>query len=321
MAYSAGNLILDDEYNTFVTGSADGTANISVPNVNTIWTTGSGAKGYGQTGNVSAVSAGTTISATQWASLFGTFTGIANHTGTTVTSITNPTTGDTIEAISTFEADLTTLFNSSANAAASGSDITTNGTTTTTNSWTVSATLTQTFTFADANSFRYFFNAGGMIRLAYSRTGGTAHSKNTEWTDLLTQTGTIVLTGLGATKNIASTDYTGTTKIGGSGTPDTLATSTGAYDLTTSNVLLFKQFADTSPYTANYIQIQAQVNDNTNPTTITITTTLQDDRADDFDDTVDGTLTGTHVIRPPSTTYLTASWGTPSMNSASWSTS
>jgi len=321
MAYSAGNLILDDEYNTFVTGSADGTGNISVPNVNTIWATGSGAKGYGQTGNVSAVSAGTTITATQWASLFGTFTGIANHTGTTVTSISNPTTGDTIEAISTFEADLTTLFNSSANAAASGSDITSNGTISTTNSWTNTAILEQTFDFGTPDQFRYFFNAGGMIRLAYSRAGGSGHSKNAEWTDLLTKTGTIALTGLGSTKNIAGTDYTGTTKIGGSGTADTLATSTGAYDLTTSNTVLFKQFADTSPYTTNYIQIQARVNNDTTPTTITITTTLDDDRADDFDDTVNGTLTGTHVIRPPSTTYLTASWGTPSMQSASWSTS
>ena len=329
MAYSAGNIILDDEYNTFATGNADGTGNVANAAINSIWASGADSKGYGQTSNVAAVSAGTTITATQWANLFSTFSSISSHTGVSVTSITNPIAGDTIDAVSTFSGDLSTLYTNSANAAASGSDITTNGSTVTTSSWDVRAVLTQVFTWANADSFRYFWNAGGMLRFSYSRTGGTTSDKNSEWSDLLTQSGTIALTGLAAAKTIAGTEYTGTTKIGGSGTANVIATATGAYDLTTSNTILFKQFADTSPYTTNYIQIEALVDNASTPTSITITTTLEDAAADtiapdgsgsgDALDVVDGTLTGTHVIRPPSTTYLTASWGTPSMNSVAWS--
>ena len=329
MAYSAGSVILDDDYNIFATGNADGTANLAQPNINAIWGSGGGNLGYGQSTTLANVSAGTTVTATQWAALFSRFTDIAAHQGTTVTAITNPVATDLIEVKTTFVSDLTTIFNNRANAAASGSDITTNGTTTTTSSWDVSAVLTQTMTFADAASARYFFNAGGMIRLAYSRSGGTSSDKNTEWTDPLTKAGTIVLTGIGASKTIAGTTYTGTTKVGGSGAVDTLTTATGFYNLTTSPTTIFKQFADSSPYTSNFIQITAQVNDNSNPSTITFVTTLSDAAADTVSptgdagvtnlDIVDGTLTATHVIRPPSTSNLnSASWGTPSMNSVSW---
>ena len=63
MAYSTGDTILDDEYNTFVTGDAAGTGTHGVANVNSVWGTGENEKGYGQAGTLSAVTAGTTISA------------------------------------------------------------------------------------------------------------------------------------------------------------------------------------------------------------------------------------------------------------------
>ena len=100
--------------------------------------------------------------------------------------------------------------------AAAGSDATVSTVTTTQLEYKFSTT--KTFTFASRNQLRYFFNAGGMIRLSWSRTGGTASSQNTSWTDTLTAAGTIVLTGDGASKTIAGVAYTGTTKIGGSGT-------------------------------------------------------------------------------------------------------
>ena len=85
------------------------------------------------------------------------------------------------------------------------------------------------------------------------------------------------------------------------------------YDLTTSDQQLVKFFQDTSPYTANYIQVQAKTA--TSGTQLVITTTFKDDAADNIDDTVDGTLTATHTLRPPDDTYLTsASWGTPTMS-------
>lgn len=328
MSYAVGQTILDDEYNTFATGNASGTGDNNVANINTIWGAGTADKGYGQGTTLTAVATGQTITATQWATMFSRFTSIANHQGTSVTAITNPNAGDTIAVKANFSSDLTNLFNNRANAAASGTDITTNGTTTATGSWTVSSVLTQTVTFADAASARYFFNAGGMIRMAYSRTGGTVSDKNTEWSDLLTQTGTIVLSGVAASKTIAGVAYTGTTKIGGSGTPTTLATTVGFYDLAPGAAAteIFKQYADSSPYTANYIRITVALD--ATSTILTFVTGLYDDAADTVApdgsgsgnalDTVDGTLTATHIIRPPSTSYISGSWGTPAFNSVSW---
>ena len=57
MAYSAGDTILDNEYNIFATGNAAGTGDNAVANLNTLWGTGTTDYGYGETGSViSAVS-------------------------------------------------------------------------------------------------------------------------------------------------------------------------------------------------------------------------------------------------------------------------
>jgi hypothetical protein len=323
MAYSSGSVILDDDYNIFATGNAAGTGDNDTANINTVLGTGTGDKGYGQSNTVSAVSAGSTITATQWSTLLTRMTSLAAHQGTSITAISNPNAGDTIEAYAALSTNITSIFNNRNNAAANGTDITANGTTTTSSTWDVRAVTTKTVTFADAASLRYFFNAGGMIRMSFSLTGGS-DAKSQEWADLLTKTGTIVVTGAAASKTIDSVAYTGTTKIGGSGTPDTLATGTGALDYTGSNVVIYKQFADSSPYTANYAQIQASVSG----AVITFTVTLEDAAADtiapaagtgDALDVVDGTLTMTTVVRPPSAANLNANtWGTPSMNAASW---
>jgi len=323
MAYSSGSVILDDDYNIFATGNAAGSGDNSVANLNTVWGAGTGDKGYGQSDTVSAVAAGSTITATQWATLLTRIASAANHQGTSITAISNPSAGDTISAYAALSSNITAITNSRLDAAGSGSDLTTNGTTTTSSTWDVRATTTKTVTFADAASLRYFFNAGGMIRMSFSLTGGS-DSKSTEWADLLTKTGTIVVTGSATSKTINSVAYTGTTKIGGGGTPTTLATGTGTEDYTSSPATIFKQYADTAPYTANYIQIDASVSGSV----LSFAVTLEDAAADtiapdgsgsgDALDVVDGTLTMTTVIRPPSTTYISNTWGTPTMNAATW---
>ena len=67
MAYTSGDTILDDHYNDFRTS------------VNAIWGVGLNDQGYGQTNIVSSVSAGTTITATQWTTLLARITSAANH--------------------------------------------------------------------------------------------------------------------------------------------------------------------------------------------------------------------------------------------------
>ena len=314
MTYSAGNIIVDDDYNIFATGNAAGTGDNSVNNINTILGTGTGDKGYGQSTTLAAVSAGATVSATSWANLLARNTTLASHQGTTITSISAPSTGDTIAAYAALSANIDAVNTNRNNAAAEGSDSTV--TTSTTTAWNNSSVLTKTFTFASANQARYFFNAGGQIRLSWSRSGGTSSTQNTTWTNLLSAAGTLVLTGAAASKTINGVAYTGLTKIGGSGTPTTLATTEGYYALDGTPSLNFKQ-VPSSPSGANEIEVSYSVSGSV----LTIYTDLSDDYSPPdpaSPDNVDGTLSQVSTIRLPSTTHLTASWGTVSQNSPSW---
>lgn len=325
MTYSAGQLIVATDYNGFVSTNASA-------NVNDIWSTGSSDKGYGQTA-LATVSAAGTITATQWANLVNTISSIASHQGTSITSRVAPSAGDTITILSNLNTDLTNLTTNRGNAAGTGSQYTswtgTSSKTTTTGSgstpWTI--TFTHTITWASAAAARYFFNAGGRIKweTAKSSTGNLADA---EWNDLAnTLVGDIFITGGTATQVIAGTSYTGTTKSGGTGTPTTLATTTGWYDLTTSDTTIYKQFADTSPYTGQYIQINAKTAGS--GTQLVLTTTWVDPGGSGTgsSDVISGgtatsgisfgTAPATVVTYfPPSTTYLSASWGTPTVAAA-----
>ena len=145
-----------------------------------------------------------------------------------------------------------------------------------------------------------------------------------EWNDLATNlVGSIFITGGTATQNIAGTNYTGTTKSGGTGTPSILDTTTGWYDLTGSPVTIYKQFADTVPYTGQYIQLDASAS----ATVLTLTTTWVDPGGSSpATDNISG---GTDTASPfssfgtapatvvsfffPSATYLSNTWGTPTV--------
>jgi hypothetical protein len=286
LAYQSGDTILDTHYNGFAS------------DINAIWGTGSGDSGYGQTSTLATVSDGTTITATQWATMLNRIKSISNHQGSnasiTMDTVTNPVVGDTITAYTTLSADISTLNTNRLNAAANGTDIMNN--LDSVGSWTTQTLHTLTFTWGSADQARYFFNAGGQLLFSFSRTGGTAHTKNTEWSDLCTQTGTLT---------IGATSFS---KTGGSGTPSTLATGIGFYDLSTTNQTLFQQEADTAPYTANYLRLQARTA--LSGRQVVVEVTFRDDAADTFDDTVDGTLRTTDTVRPPSTTYLADTWGT-----------
>jgi hypothetical protein len=316
MTYSAGSTIVDDDYNIFATGNAAGTGDAAVANINTILGVGDDERGYGQSGALGSVTVGETVQATSWASLLTKNTLLANHQGTTITSITNPTSGNTISAYAALSANVTATFNGKLNAAGSGSDSSVSSATTT--SWNTSSTLSKTFTFASRNQLRYFFNAGGMIRLSWSRTGGTASSQNTAWTDTLTAAGTIVLTSDGASKTIAGVAYTGTTKIGGSGTNQILLTANGIYDIASTPAIYFKQIPP-SGYGDNEIEVSMSIP--ADGTVLTILTDLSDDYTPPdpgSPDLVDGTLTQVTTIRYPSTTYLADTWGTVTQNSPTW---
>ena len=323
MAYTAGDTILDDEFNTFVTGSASGSATHTVANVNSVWGSGSADKGYGQTSTISAVSAGTTITATQWNNFLGRIETLAAHQGTTVTDYSSLTTGDTIEAYSTVSTDLTNVYNNRFNCAAVGTAITSSSSTTAT--WTTAINAVFDLDFSSADTARYFFNAGGTVRLSFSRSGGTSNNKNTEWTDLCSRAGTVWFSG-SASHTVNGQALTGTTKVGGNtGGTGSAVTNLDFHDLTGSFQQIFIQYADTAPYTANYIKVEALVSGGN----IQFRTTFVDDAADTGNptyplagtnpqslDKVDGTATVSVSAVPPATTYISNTWGTPT-----WTTS
>jgi hypothetical protein len=181
MTYTVGGLIQATDYNGFVSTTSDA-------NVNDIWSTGSGDKGYGQTA-LATVSAAGTVTAAQWANLVNTISTIANHQGTTITSRTAPVTGDLIEILSNVNTDLSNLTTARGNAAASGTAIGTftgnvSQTATTgsgSTAWTL--TFTHTVTFDSANAARYFFNAGGLVKIMFGKTS-TGTVADDEWNDL-----------------------------------------------------------------------------------------------------------------------------------------
>jgi hypothetical protein len=297
MAYTAGDTILDTHYNGFVTS------------VNAIWGTGTGVRGLGQSTVLDAVSAGNSITASQWATLLTRIKSISNHQGNngniTVDSVTNPSATDTIAIVANLATDIATLDTSAAagtNAAGFGSAIA--ATSTSSGTFTNTITHTQTFTFASVDEMRYYFNSGGKIELSWGLAGGTADAKYDNWESLASDCGTYTL--FGRTSG----------KVDGGGAGAVTQTTTGFDGLTGTPASIFKQLEDTGPYTANYIEVYGSVSG----AVLTFTSTWKDDAADNVSynkaiynvlDQVDGTKTSTFTASPAVTTYITSTWGTP----------
>jgi hypothetical protein len=322
MTYSVGSVIQASDYNAFVsTNSA---------NINGVWGTGAISTGWGQT-SISTVSTGGTVTATQWASLVNTLASMGSQTGTTITSRTAPTAGNTISILANVATDITNCYNNRGNAVGSGTAYgtftgTTSKTTATSNgaqgSWTI--TFTHTVTFPSADQARYFFNAGGIIKVQYGKSSNTT-DKDADWNQLAGWCGSINLTGFGQT--IAGQAYTGTTRLGGTGgTQTTLATTTGYYNLTATPATIFQLNNSAATYTSDYIRTTATA---TSSTVLTLVTTWfqpavggagQTTNISGGTDTTspNTTIVGTAPTTlvtyiPPSTTYLSASWGTPTI--------
>ena len=322
MTYSSGGLIQASDYNTFQT------------NLNAIWSTGSGDSGWGQT-SIAAVSAGGTVTATNWATLVNNLATSGAQTNTGLTSRSAPTTGTVISILPAVSTDITNCTTNRGNAASSGTQFGTfSGTTSKTTAtgsgqaaWTI--TFTHTVTFPSADQARYFWNAGGLVRLQYGKSS-TGTDTDPDWNTLAGWCGSIYISGrvASAAQTIAGVSYTGTTRIGGTGgTQTTLATTTGWYQLTGSPATVFQLNNSTAPYSGEFIRTTATA---TSSTVLTLVTTWVSDGSSGAgttanisggsatgspSTTISGTAPTTLVTYlPPSTAQgLSASWGTPSI--------
>jgi hypothetical protein len=263
MTYSSGGLIQAADYNTFQT------------NLNAIWSTGTGDSGWGQT-SISAVSGNGVVTATNWSTLVANLATSGSQTSTSLTSRTAPVTGNVISILANVATDITSCTTNRANAASTGTEVgyasgTTSKTTATgagTTAWTI--VFTHTVTFPSAAQTRYFFNAGGRIRLQFGKSS-TGTDIDPDWNTFAGYPGSLYLTGIAGSKTIAAVAYTGTTRIGGSGgTQTTLSTATGWYALTGTPTTIFLLTNTNAPYTGETIGVTATA---TSSTVLTLVTT------------------------------------------------
>ena len=326
MAYSAGDTILDDEYNTFATGNAAGTGDTSAASINTVWGQGTGDAGYGQNNPVDAVSAGDTITATQWTTLLARLNSIRQHQGTSINiSSFSVSSGDAIAVIANLATDINTVYTNRLTAASA--NITESTTAATyTDSWNSSVTATHTVTFAGGDEARYFFNAGGFIKLNPSLSDSTG--RNAQWAHLLDEVGDLKLLASTFTRSFSnnSSGY----GAGGDNSPTTHASTTGYYDLTNStDTSMFKYTIDDAfgygNYRANFYEVKinpgADHSDarGNNGNVITIKQIFQDDHSNAQDTSVTGDISAPIIIGKPNQTQLNNdACGTVTVNQSSF---
>ena len=247
MGYVTGETILDDEYNTFVNSSS------SPYGYNHFAGTGALAYGLGQTA-LATVGAGDTVTASQWNSLFTGMDNIANHTNDTLTSTTARTAGDPIAIKSALVADLASLAAEVAGGSTSASAISESAeleSAAASGRWAASHVVEQSITFANNNQLRWFFNAGGTMRMKMTRTGnggGSETSKDSSVDEMIAAIGNFDL------KSETST------RSGSGETVTTNGLSNGLYDLGTGYTVLLKLTQSSGTYTSMYVQISAKLN-------------------------------------------------------------
>jgi hypothetical protein len=313
MAYSQGGLIESKDYNNLIGTSPSSTVNT----LNTVWAVGSGSAGYGQTA-VTSVSSATLVTATQWASLINTLNSVLTHQSGSGSGITATTAGTTINYLSTLSSSVTTAYSNRLTFASNSAAIVGSAQTTT---WTVastSATQTRAFgiraAFASADQARYFFNAGGRLKLNCSGAlNGSSSARSTDIVNLLTYSGGIGL-------------FAATTNAGRTGTSGTLNTNdttkgyyTGTYNsnvtvvaVTTTNATYS---ADTATITVNMNGTQGTNNDMGTNVDFWITLNSTSGTNTGFDDDI-----GVNVVRSidlsyPEATNLGNTWGTVTISS------
>lgn len=306
MSYAQFGLVEATDFNTLAGGNPVTTSG----KINTVWATGGTNAGYGQTA-IANVSQYGTVYANSWANLVNATANSASHQGTSITSVTAPSNGGTITYVSAIPTNLTTIYGSRLNAASQGS--TSANTATTVGTWSSIATWTHTVTFANGDAARYFFNAGGQLKVTCSHPAGTGI--NLLLNNLASNVGTVTMSSpTSGSITIAGTSYNGITKVGGGGNAPTISTNSGYYAMTTANVSLFTQTASTGPagYLATNINITAKSNGTQGSngdagSVITIYTT--------WDEIPNGLTVAlgsstTVTAQAPETTYLANSWGT-----------
>jgi hypothetical protein len=306
MTYAQYGTIQATDYNNLV-GTNPNTAS---GRLNTVWSTGGTNAGYGQTAEAT-VTAGGSVTAAKWANLITKTANSATHQGTSITAVTAPSSGGTVTYLSAVPTNLTTIYTSRLNAATQGA--TTANSVARATTWSALLTFTHTVTFANGDAARYFFNSGGQLKITCSHANVTG-AGNQLFNGLASNVGTVVMSApTSGTITIASTSYSGITKIGGGGSAPTVSTNSGYYAMTTSNANVFTQLAGgATAYLNSFIRVIAKSNgtvgSNGDVGNVVTLYTLWDEVPDGL--TVGSGSTVTVTAQAPETTNLANTWGT-----------
>ena len=312
MTYAQYGTVQASDFNTLVGGNPTTTSGT----LNAVWATGGTNAGYGQTAVANVAAGGSVAASSQWASLVSNTANAASHQGTSITSVSTPVAGGTITYLSAIPTNLTTIYTSRLNAATQGS--TTSNTAIYGSTWSTAITFTHTVTFSSGDAARYFFNAGGQLKITCSHANNTA-GINLLLNNLASNVGTVALSSpVTGAVTIAGTSYNGVTKVGGGGNAPTISTNSGYYALGVANTTLFTQTASTGPagYLATFIRMIAKTNgtqgSNGDVGNVITLYTIWDEVPDGL--TAGTGSTTTDTIVPHESTYLpSASWGTPTV--------
>ena len=268
MGYVAGETILDDEFNAFVASSSDPFG------FNHFAGTGATVYGLGQAAIPTVAGGTTSVAAAQWNSLLAGLDNIANHTNDTMTARTAVTAGDTIAIKSAVAADLATLAASvaggsvNATAISAGSELQSSRAS---GRFAGSHIVEHTVTFTNADQMRFFFNAGGKIRVNLTRVGGglangsSTSAKDDSVDEMITAMGDFDIKSLTSSR---------------SGTTETLTTdglAIGFQDVTTSYQTVFLLTQANGTYTSMTLKGEIKGNATAGSTTnVTIKMSLTD---------------------------------------------
>lgn len=306
MSYAPGGLIEATDYNNLVGTNTS----VTGTSLNGVWAWGANSRGYGQT-SISQVSASSTVTATQWASLVNALNSANAHITGSSSGLTANTAGQVITYVSSLQTkingintDRLTFASNSAAVAGSGLAYT---------AWTstsTSATLTRSFganvQFESPDKARFFFNAGGRLKFNITATADGV-SRSVAAKAVVDYMGGIAL--FGANTNSGRT--------GTGGTLGTNATTVGYYNLTIANVTVVSVTSTTASYTSDTGTIAVRTNgtsgaSNDNGDIISFWATInstQGTGALSFNDSLSLTPTVSVDVSYPEVTNLSNTWG------------
>lgn len=297
MTYAQYGLIQASDFNTLQT------------NFDLIWDVGTGSFGYGQPYNVVKV-VGDDVIAVDWQELRSLILQAGNHQSTLLSAMNAVTQYNKIEVINNIASNIALLNDNRLNAASQGS--VQYNTYTNIVQWKEYLKFTWTVNFGSHDAARYFFNAGGQIGFGAYHPPGAEYDIDQLISDLCGDLGTLWVSSPGAfgiptTVKLSGGTFRGVEKIGG-GPIAVVNNANGFYSYNASPKQLIVLRSDFYyfPYSdSTYLQMTGAYNGSGE---LTFEQLMDEVPGTEF--VTAGTQSSLY-FKPPSTNYISNSWGAP----------